>query len=112
VDLLPAGVAGPAPRAEAVDALRPYLARIAARYDFTVVSAAPTEVERGAQSVLVTPDVIVCARVGHSPVTGLAREIARLRDLGANVRGIVLWDDDVPHVPTLAELRTGGRVAA
>jgi Mrp family chromosome partitioning ATPase len=113
VDVLPAGAAGPAPTPEASDALRIDLARMAARYDFTVVSAASTEVERGVHSLLVAPDVIVCAHEGQTPVTRLAREIAKLRDLGATVRGIVLWDDEVPEVRTLAELRgSDGRRAA
>ena len=85
---------------------------MAARYDFTVVSASSTEMERGGHTLLVAPDVIVCAHEGQTPVTRLAREIARLRDLGATVRGIVLWDDDVPEVRTLAELRGSGRAAA
>ena len=85
---------------------------MAARYDFTVVSAASTELERAAHTLLVAADVILCAHEGQTPVTRLAREIARLRDLGATVRGIVLWDDDVPTVATLAELRGGTRRAA
>jgi hypothetical protein len=41
-------------------------------------------------------DVIVCARAGHTPLAGLTREIARLNALGAQVRGLVIWDDDPP----------------
>jgi Mrp family chromosome partitioning ATPase len=93
----------------AFEPLRDDLARLARRYDFTVVSIAPTEVDRGAQSVLVAPDVIVCARAGHTPLTGLAREITRLRALGARVRGLVLWEGEPPVIPTRAELRDGAR---
>jgi Mrp family chromosome partitioning ATPase len=111
LDVLPAGAAGPPTAPDVLDALREDLARLAARYDFTVISAPPTQLEPGGQQVLVAPDVIVCARAGHTPLTRLAREIARLREDGATVRGIVLWDDDAPHVQTLTELRAGGKAA-
>lgn len=128
VDLVPAGLAptppvvrAPAPPGAqrhdddpvaigtALEPLRDDLARLARRYDLTVVSIPPTEVERGAHSVLVGPDVIVCARTGHTPITGLAREITRLRALGARVRGLVLWEGEPPVIPTRAELRDATR---
>ena len=59
--------------------------------------------------MLVAPDVIVCARTGHTPLTGLAREITRLRALGARVRGLVLWEGEPPVIPTRAELREAVR---
>jgi Mrp family chromosome partitioning ATPase len=131
IDLLPAGLAptpplvrdatrdlppgaqrhddDPVVLGSAFEPLREDLARLARRYDLTVVSIAPTEVDRGAQSVLVAPDVIVCARAGHTPLTGLAREITRLRALGARVRGLVLWEGEPPVIPTRAELRDAVR---
>ncbi|MGZ8458746.1 MAG: ATP-dependent DNA ligase, partial [Gemmatirosa sp.] len=133
IDLLPAGLAptpplvrdaardlppgaqrhddDPVVLGSAFEPLRDDLARLARRYDLTVVSIAPTEVDRGAQSVLVAPDVIVCARAGHTPLTGLAREITRLRALGARVRGLVLWEGEPPVIPTRAELRERSRAA-
>ncbi|WP_284348922.1 hypothetical protein [Roseisolibacter agri] len=93
----------------ALEPLRDDLARLSRRYDLTVVSIPPTEVDRGAHSVLVAPDVIVCARTGHTPLTGLAREITRLRALGARVRGLVLWEGEPPVIPTRAELREAAR---
>jgi Mrp family chromosome partitioning ATPase len=129
VDLVPAGLAptpplvrGAAPasgtrRADddpvvfgsALEPLREELARLTRRYDLTVVSMPPTEVDRGAQSVLVAPDVIVCARAGYTPLTGLAREITRLRAMGARVRGLVVWEGEPPVIPTRAELRDAAR---
>jgi Mrp family chromosome partitioning ATPase len=128
VDVIPAGIAPPPPlvgRAEsqppgarradddpavlgtALEPLREDLARLTRRYDLTVVCVPPTELDRGAHTVLVAPDVIVCARAGHTPVAALSREIARLRGLGARVRGLVVWEGEPPSVPTRAELRAG-----
>jgi Mrp family chromosome partitioning ATPase len=129
VDLIPAGLAptpplvrgaappsgtrrsddDPAVFGSALEPLREELARLTRRYDLTVVSMPPTEVDRGAQSVLVAPDVIVCARAGYTPLTGLAREITRLRAMGARVRGLVVWEGDPPVIPTRAELRDAVR---
>ncbi|MDF1505565.1 hypothetical protein PYV61_21615, partial [Roseisolibacter sp. H3M3-2] len=130
VDVLPAGVAptppivvapeslppgarraddDPAVLGTALDPLREDLARLTRRYDLTVVAVPPTEEARGAGSVLVAPDVIVCARAGHTPLPALAREIARLRALGARVRGLVVWEGEPPAVPTRAELRDSVR---
>jgi Mrp family chromosome partitioning ATPase len=97
---LPPPAAGEDPRAQ--------LARVARGYDLTVttlppvpaaedagVGAGATAAEAVARAVL-AGDVIVCARAGHTPLAGLTREIARLNALGAQVRGLVIWDDDPP----------------
>jgi Mrp family chromosome partitioning ATPase len=97
------------------------LARVARSYDLTVTSlppvpagtaaalpaadggpprpaASPPAPETVAREVLAR-EVIVCARAGHTPLAGLTREIARLNGLGAQVRGLVIWDDDPPALP-------------
>lgn len=112
VDVMPAGGGGPGRRAAAsmpaerdgaATEARAELARIARRYDMTVASlppvpsgpaedAAPQAVARD----VLAREVIVCARAGHTPLAGLTREIARLNALGARVRGLVVWDDELP----------------
>jgi Mrp family chromosome partitioning ATPase len=117
VDVLPAGqrartgrqAVGAAPAAGATgEDRRAELGRVARRYDVTVVHVPPVPAGVAAPSPddAVTPDavarevlareVIVCARAGHTPLAGLTREIARLNALGARVRGLVVWDDDLP----------------
>jgi Mrp family chromosome partitioning ATPase len=101
VDVVPAGPSlAPALDARTLDALRLEIARLSRRYDFTVLTESVDRAERGGQSLLVSPDVIVCARAGHTLLSGVAREIVRLRNAGALVRGIVVWNADVP---TLAD---------
>ncbi len=85
------------------------LPRIARRYDVVVVVAPPllaSEVEGAAGAVAPLPrkDVIVCARVGHSSVGGLAHQITALHDAKATVHGLVLWDMVPPVIPTRAEV--------
>jgi Mrp family chromosome partitioning ATPase len=50
------------------------------------------------------PDVILVARVGYTPLSWLADAVDGLGHIGTRVRGIVLWDADVPQVPTREEL--------
>ena len=54
------------------------------------------EAEIDARGFRIAPDVIICARAGHTPLVGLSRDVQRLRDAGARIRGLVLWDDDRP----------------
>ena len=121
VDVLPAGLTSIASGgrglptvARAEDDPRAVLARLARGYDVTVTSLPPspapaaaskdavdgsgaTTAEALAREVL-GREVIVCARAGHTPLAALTREIARLKASGAQVRGLVLWDDALPAV--------------
>ena len=109
VDVVPAGPgAAVALDQRSLDALRLEIARLSRRYDFTVLTEPVDRAERGGQSLHVAADVIVCARAGHTLLSGVAREVVRLRNAGAVVRGIVVWNAEVPTVPALAELRAGG----
>ena len=92
----PAG--GTAATGSALDTLRLDLGRLARRYDFAVLGVPPGDAEADARGLRIAPDVIVCARAGHTPLAGLAREVWRLREAGARVRGIVLWDDERPNL--------------
>ena len=120
VDVLPAGLtsiaSGGRERLTAArddDDPRAILARLARAYDVTVTSLPPApapaaketaggrsgaaDAESLAREVL-GREVIVCARAGHTPLAALTREIARLKASGAQVRGLVLWDDALPAV--------------
>lgn len=120
VDVLPAGLTAIAPaggRAQAAtpeeDDPRAVLARLARGYDVTVTTIPPApgpagkapadggevEVAPVAEALareVLSREVIVCARAGHTPLAALTREIARLNAAGAHVRGLVVWDDALP----------------
>ena len=110
IDVVPAGVAPPPPTVAAAtasaavpvvggfDTLRLDLGRLTRRYDFAVLGMPPSEAEADARGFRIAPDVIVCARAGHTPLAGLALEVERLQHAGARVRGLVLWDDERPSL--------------
>ena len=54
-----------------------------------------------ATSVLPSPDVLVVARVGHTPLARLGAIVDDLRSGGLSVYGIVLWDAPPPSIPPL-----------
>jgi Mrp family chromosome partitioning ATPase len=93
-----------APSAELVEKVRRGLARLAARYDVTVLVAPPVDVEHGSSSILPCPDVLVCARVAETPLLRLVQAVERLRASGERVLGVVVWDADPPQLPTREEL--------
>jgi Mrp family chromosome partitioning ATPase len=95
--------------AHVAEEVRRDLARLARRYDMTVLVAPAAHAALGARSFLPSPDVVVCARVGYTPLARLAGEVERLSGSGARVLGIVLWATDVPELPGRDELASTRR---
>jgi Mrp family chromosome partitioning ATPase len=99
VDAIPAGrpPQGPATR-ERAERVRRDLARYASRYDLCVLCAPSDLPEHGDRALLPTPDVILCAREGHTPLARLAEMADSLRGAGTRLRGVVVWAADVPRL--------------
>jgi Mrp family chromosome partitioning ATPase len=98
LDVIPSGTcADPAEEFDA-EPTRHALARIARRYDLVVLLAGPTHIRRGDGSILPAPDLIYCARIGHTTIAALRAGADALRGAGARIRGLVLWDSDVPLI--------------
>ncbi len=96
LDVIPSGLCGeprdgfdPAP-------MRHSLARIARRYDLVVLVVGPGHIRQGDRSILPAPDLIYCARLGHTTVDALRAGTDALRGAGARIRGLVLWNAEVP----------------
>ena len=83
---------------EASVRLRSGLERMARRYDFVVATAPPARGRDGPVELPAGPDVIRCARVGHTSLARLRGSIEALRAVGARVRGVVLWDAELPKI--------------
>ena len=80
--------------------LRDDLERMARRYDVVaVVTSHPASAHVGLD-LLPVPDVVYCAEVGATSLARLMRAVREMQEAGARVRGIVLWDLDVPELPT------------
>ena len=95
LNVVPSGThdRGPIAAREA-EALKGAIIRAARHYELTVVVAPFNE----ANSVRVSPSVIVCAHVAHSLVSTLRTAVAALRDSGAQIIGIVLWGAEAPNL--------------
>jgi Mrp family chromosome partitioning ATPase len=80
------------------DTARAEFARFRAEYDFCI-AVAPTDAALDLLCALVdAPAVVLCTELGRTTLEGLRVSAARLRQIGAQVHGVVLWDADSPHV--------------
>lgn len=99
LDVLPSGSrrTGP-PDAEAAERIRGDFAKMERRYDLIVIAAPTAYLLRGSASVVPGPDVVLCARAGHTRITRLRESVQGLRALDLRIHGLVLWDDDMPVI--------------
>lgn len=99
LDVLPSGhgrIGSATP--DAIRSVRETLSRMERRYDFIVITAPTSYVQRATNTIIPAPDVIVCARVGVTRLSELRADVRSLRGVGRVVHGIVLWDDETPRV--------------
>ena len=96
LDMIPSGVRSRALGPSEAEALGAETRRAARRYDYTIVSA-PLAVARRA---LPAVDVVLCAALARTKVSTLARSAAGLRDDGARILGVALWEGSLPSPPT------------
>ena len=101
-DIVPSGRR--AEPAEIAAALAREVPRLARRYDTVVVTSGLSALLDA--PVLAVPRIILIVRAGTTVLTELTRDVAALRENGAQLLGLVLWDRDEPHVPTREELDT------
>lgn len=84
--------------------LREGLERMARRYDVVVVvTSHPPGVHVGME-LLPIPDVVYCAEVGRTPLANVMRAVREMQETGAHVRGIVLWEMEIPELPSREQL--------
>lgn len=102
LDVIPSGLCGDPPRGFDPAPTRHSLARIARRYDLVVLVVPPRDIQRGDGSILPAPDVIYCAHVGETRTTALRAGTDALRGAGARIRGLVLWNAEVPLIQSRA----------
>jgi Mrp family chromosome partitioning ATPase len=104
MDVLPGGSFGLMPsgkgrRLDAADeGLAEVLERVSRRYECVVVSM---PISRHGTIPIPTSarmPAVVCVRTGRTRMNGLSEVMAALRDHGALVRGLVIWDRDDPLV--------------
>src|SRR5687767_1056017 len=105
LDVLPSGtkrVGIPPP--EIAERIREDFTRMERRYDLVVIAAPTAYVLHHSTTVMPNPDVVFCARVGHTSVAGLKKSVDGFRQRDLRVHGLVLWDDDVPRIDSREEI--------
>ena len=110
IDVVPSGTSLPLPTYEEISSLfQKDAARLARHYDAIVITAMAEQALSGLPSVLPVPDVIYCARVGHTRLRALRQAIDGVRLAGGRPVGVVLWEGDPPALLTPKELAAGPR---
>ncbi|MEO8578697.1 MAG: AAA family ATPase [Gemmatimonadales bacterium] len=105
LDVIPSGTRRSGlPDANVVEEVRKELARMQRRYDFIIIAAPTSYVQRSASSIIPAPDVIFCARIAHTTVSGLKTAVDSLRGADMRIHGLVLWDAEMPQLETREEI--------
>ena len=106
--VVPSGGGDPPPLTDELRRrLRDDLERMARRYDVVaVVTSHPASAHVGLD-LLPVPDVVYCAEVGSTSLARLMQAVREMQEAGARVRGIVLWDLDVPELPSRGDVTWG-----
>lgn len=104
IDVVPFGLAGAPEPSELQDLLTRDGARLARYYDavFSVVS--PVQAHAGVLDALPSADIVYCARHGATPLRTLRAQLDAIREAGARVRGVVLWNADRPSLASARDL--------
>ena len=112
LDVLPSGTRRTGlPEPTVVEEVRRELARMQRRYDFIIIAAPTSYVQRSANSIIPAPDVILCARIAHTTVDGLKNAVLSLREADMRIHGLVLWDAEMPQLETREEMLGATRQA-
>jgi Mrp family chromosome partitioning ATPase len=105
LDVLPSGTRRSGlPESNVVEEVKKELARMQRRYDFIIIAAPTSYVQRSASSIIPAPDVIFCARIAHTTVGGLKTAVDTLRGADMRIHGLVLWDAEMPQLETREEM--------
>ncbi len=75
------------------------------RYDFIVIAAPLSFVQRDAMSIIPGPDVVLCGRIARTKTQEFAAAAESLRGINMHIHGLVLWDEELPRIET-AEVRS------
>ncbi len=105
LDVLPSGTRRSGlPESNVVEEVKKELARMQRRYDFIIIAAPTSYVQRSGSSIIPAPDVILCARIAHTTVGGLKTAVDTLRGADMRIHGLVLWDAEMPQLETREEM--------
>lgn len=108
--VVPSGRRAGRPTAGRVEKVRADLDRLAGRHDLIVFVAAVRRAREDPTTALVSRDVIVCSRLGHTRIRTLTTMLEQLRAAEMVVHGLVLWNAEPIRLrPVRAEARARRR---
>ncbi len=110
--VMPSGRRSGQPSPELAERVRADLTRLASRHDLIVFVTAVDQTRVHPTTVLLSRDVVLCARLGHTRVTRLREMMKQLREAEMTVHGVVLWDAEPPDLEKARGTATGPRRAA
>jgi hypothetical protein len=91
------------------DLFRQEAPRLARHYEAIVVVASLEHVVAGLGGALPVPDVVVCARVGHTRLADLRAALDGIRQGGGTPIGVVLWDSVPPPMLSAERVESSPR---
>ncbi|HUF64497.1 MAG TPA: hypothetical protein VMM17_00830 [Gemmatimonadaceae bacterium] len=94
--VMPSGRRGGEPSAGLAERVRADLTRLASRHDLIVFVASVEQARVHPTTVLLSRDVVLCARLGHTRIRRLREMMKHLRSADMTVHGLVLWDAEPP----------------
>lgn len=96
--VMPSGRRSGQPSPELAERARADLTRLASRHDLIVFVTAVDQARVHPTTVLLSRDVVLCARLGHTRVKRLREMMKQLRAAEMTVHGLVLWDAEPPDL--------------
>ena len=90
----------------AIASAREEFARFRSEYDFCVIVAPSERSLAFAASLVDKPVTVLCAEIGRTPVATLHAAATGVRDSGAVLHGLAIWDAELPQLATRGELMT------
>ena len=110
LDVIASGTAVPAPGSEEIGRfLQEVSPRLIRDYETVIVVASEEHVRAGLPAALPAPVVVYCARIGQTRINTLRDALEAIRAAGGEPAGLVIWDDDLPSLPTPEELASRSR---
>jgi Mrp family chromosome partitioning ATPase len=95
-----------------IESARSEFSRLQKRYDFIIIAAPTSYVQRTETSVIPSLDVLLTARIGHTPLSSLKSAAETLRGTSMKIQGVVLWDASFPRLESKEEFVSATRSRA
>jgi Mrp family chromosome partitioning ATPase len=107
IDVIPGGaIRTEEPDGATKESARAEFARFRADYDFCVIVAPSESSLTLACSLVEKPVTVLCAEIGRTGLSRLQADAARIRESGAVLHGLAVWDAELPQLAPRSELMT------